>query len=75
MTMISSIDLDIINIYRSLGASSNQLMTDIRRLLNLAKSTIIVGDLNICAVKEKVPYHYKIFDETRISTKGVISNT
>ena len=71
MTMISSIDLDIINIYRSLGAPSNQLMTDIRRLLNLAKSTIIVGDLNICAVKEK--FHTIIRCLTRLGFQQKVS--
>ena len=71
MTMISSIDLDIINIYRSLGAPSNQLMTDIRRLLNLAKSTIIVGDLNICAVKEK--FHTIIRYLTRLGFQQKVS--
>ena len=53
MTKISSDEEDIINIYRSEGASSKHLIKDINEVFDGTKRTIIVGDLNICYTKEK----------------------
>ena len=53
MTKISSDEEDIINIYRSEGASSQHLIKDINEVFDGTKRTIIVGDLNICYTKEK----------------------
>ena len=53
MTKISSRNEDVINIYRSEGASSEQLIHDIKNLFNRKKKTFIVGDLNICYSKER----------------------
>ena len=53
MTLISSSTEDIINVYRSEGAPSNELTTDINQLFNKKRRTIIVGDLNICSFREK----------------------
>ena len=53
MTLIRGKYEDIINIYRSEGAPSMQLTNDIKRLVNKTRRTIIVGDLNICSLKEK----------------------
>ena len=48
MTKISCVDHDIINVYRSNGASSNLLISDLRKFVNESKETFVVGDMNIC---------------------------
>ena len=53
ITKVGSNDLEIINIYRSDGASTNALIKDISRLIDQSKITIIVGDLNICFLSER----------------------
>ena len=53
ITKISSDDEDIINLYRSQGASSQQIISAVKELFNRAKKTLIVGDMNICYSKEK----------------------
>ena len=53
MSKISSRDLDIINIYRSKGASSADFLFHLMSAFDTTKKTMIVGDLNICGITEK----------------------
>ena len=53
ITRVSSKCLDVINIYRSVGASSMDLIIDLSEILDLSKETLIVGDLNICYISER----------------------
>ena len=48
MTKISSESQDIINVYRSEGADSSLFIEDLIQLFDSTKTTIIVGDFNIC---------------------------
>ena len=53
MTKISTPEVDIINIYRSQGADSSELIQDLRLIINQATPTIICGDLNLCFINER----------------------
>ena len=48
MTKISSDSRDIINIYRSGGAPSENFKNDLRDLFDPKKETFLVGDFNLC---------------------------
>ena len=53
LTMIRSDKQDIINIYRSAGASSSQLLDDFKSMFDSERRTLLIGDLNICFLSEK----------------------
>ena len=53
MTKVSCEQHDIINVYRSEGASSNLFVSEFRRLFNVSKKTFVVGDLNICYLSQR----------------------
>ena len=63
MTLISGRTEDIINLYRSEGAPSKQLIADIKHLFNNRRRTILVGDLNICSFREKCHTVLRSLDE------------
>ena len=48
MTKIVSKSQDIVNIYRSVGASSDDFMKDLERLFDSMKVTYLLGDFNLC---------------------------
>ena len=52
MTKVSSKKYDIINCYRSVGASSNMFIDALSTLLDRTRETFIVGDLNLCVLSE-----------------------
>ena len=53
MLLVASTDLNIINIYRSSSSESpSALMQDLSELFDEQKTTIIVGDMNICSKEE-----------------------
>ena len=54
MTKISTDCHDIINVYRSGGAATDNFKRDLRVLFDQTKKTFIVGDLNICFKSESV---------------------
>ena len=70
MTKISSSKEDIINIYRSEGASSEQLIKDFKILFNRKKKTFIVGDLNICYSKDR--FHRVLRALTSLGFKSLV---
>ena len=53
MTKVSSEYFDVVNVYRSDGASSNALIRDLSRIIDQSKSTLIVGDFNICYLSQR----------------------
>ena len=63
MTKLESISLDIINVYRSKGASSVQFLKDLYELHNHEKETLIVGDFNICHVMEREHEVFKALED------------
>ena len=52
MTKVTSQSLDIINIYRSEGAITENFKKDLRMLFNAKKATYLVGDFNLCFKSE-----------------------
>ena len=52
ITLLSSPELDIINIYRSQGMDTAELANDLRYMINKSKLTIVCGDLNLCYIDD-----------------------
>ena len=52
MTKIGNGNQDVINVYRSGGAASENFKMDLRGLFDRTKKTFLVGDLNICFKSE-----------------------
>ena len=52
MSKICSEKIDVINIYRSDGASTEDFLFDLISMIDTTKITLIVGDLNICGKTE-----------------------
>ena len=51
ITKIESDDLDVIAIYRSKEGSLSKLISKLHDIINMSKSTLIIGDMNICNKK------------------------
>ena len=51
-TKIESIDLDVIAIYRSNDGLSEKLTSKLQEIINMSKSTLVIGDINICNKKQ-----------------------
>jgi hypothetical protein len=51
ITKIESEDIDVIAIYRSKEGSLDRLISKLHSIINMSKSTVIVGDMNICNKK------------------------
>ena len=52
MTKIVSEAQDVINIYRSVGASSDEFIKDLEKIFDSTKVTYLLGDFNLCFKKE-----------------------
>ena len=52
MTKVSCNKYDIVNCYRSDGASSQKFIDDISKLIDGTRETFILGDLNLCILSE-----------------------
>ena len=63
MTLIESKELDIINIYRSDDAVSDDFIKKIGELLNPKKPTIITGDFNLCYTSQRNHSIFKALDK------------
>ena len=48
MTKIISEAQDVINIYRSVGASSDKFIKDLEKIFDSTKVTYLLGDFNLC---------------------------
>ena len=53
LSKISTPEVDVINIYRSQGADSTELIQDLKLSINQAIPTIICGDLNLCYINQR----------------------
>jgi hypothetical protein len=51
ITMIELEDLDIITVYRSTGGNLGRLVNKLEDIINISKSTLVIGDMNICNKK------------------------
>ena len=51
ITKIETEDIDVIAIYRSKEGSLDRLISKLNGIINMSKSTLIVGDMNICYKK------------------------
>ena len=52
ITKKHSHDIDIISIYRSREGSLSSLVEKLELIINMSKSTVVIGDMNICNKKE-----------------------
>ena len=48
ITKVESIDMEIISVYRSEQGNPTELLTHIINMINTERTTVIVGDFNIC---------------------------
>ena len=53
ITKYESKDVVSINIYRSAGGSTSEILDEIKNLENKEKANIVTGDMNICAQRER----------------------
>ena len=63
MSKLSSDSQDIINIYRSEGAQSDDFKKDLKKLFNCYKDTYLVGDFNLCYKSDR---NHPILKEIRL---------
>ena len=54
ITKLKSDELDIVAVYRSEGGSLDELVSKLLDIIDLSKSTLVVGDINICNRKRPV---------------------
>ena len=60
--MLSSPELDIVNVYRSQGMDNVELANDLRSIVNKSKLTVICGDFNLCYVDDRDNEVTKMFE-------------
>ena len=53
ISLLSSPELNVINLYRSQGMDNTELANDLKTLINEDKLTIICGDFNLCYVEQR----------------------
>ena len=53
LTLLSSTELDLVNIYRSKGMDNKELVQDLKDIINTDKFTVICGDMNMCYIDER----------------------
>ena len=63
ITKIESEEIDVIAIYRSQEGSVVSLIQKVKDIINFSKSTMIIGDLNICNKKMEQNDFRKFLDE------------
>ena len=61
MTKITSERLDNINVYRSIGAETENLLEDLFTLISPGKQTLFVGDFNLCYLTESSHQLFQAF--------------
>ena len=60
--MIESKELDVVAVYRSNDGSFDKLIGKLLNILDLSKSTLVIGDMNVCS-KKRPDNELKIFLE------------
>ena len=53
ISKLTSNSLDVISIYRSQEGKVNQLLKEIKDMMNWDKTTLICGDINICYISDR----------------------
>jgi hypothetical protein len=53
ITLLSSPELDVVNVYRSQGMNNAELAHDLKDIINNSKFTLICGDFNLCYVDDR----------------------
>ena len=72
ITKLRSESLDVINIYRSAGASTEAFGHDVSYLISSGKQTLIVGDFNLCYFSD---YKHQLFEALRVQGfKQIVKN-
>ena len=51
ITMIELEDLDIVTVYRSTDGDLGRLVNKLEDIINISKSTLVIGDMNVCNKK------------------------
>ena len=72
MTLIKSKELDVVNVYRSNDAVSDEFIAKLSELLHPKKQTIITGDFNLCYTSQRNHPIFKALDEK--SFKQLVTN-
>ena len=67
ITKIESADTDVIAIYRSQEGSVGSLIQKLKDIINISKSTLIIGDMNICNKKMKQNDLRKFLEEHKFN--------
>ena len=57
LTKLTSLNIDVINVYRSTDTDTKMFLTDIKKIIS-DKKTLIIGDFNLCFLSET---HHEIF--------------
>ena len=74
ITKIESMDLDVIAIYRSKDGHIDKLISKLQEIINMSKSTIVIGDMNIC-IKKQPKNELKNFLEQRTFSQIITQAT
>ena len=53
MTKLRTTEADIIHVYRSQGADDKEMIDDFAAVIDMDRTTIIVGDFNFCSIDQK----------------------
>ena len=51
--LLSSPEIDVVNVYRSQGMNNDELANDLRTLIDKSKFTLICGDFNLCYIESQ----------------------
>ena len=53
ITKMESEDMDVIAVYRSQAGSLRDLIRKLENLINLSKTTLVIGDMNVCNMEKQ----------------------
>ena len=72
MARVVSEELDIINVYRSSDANTNNFVESLRSLINETKKTYVVGDFNLCFDSERSHPVFRFLENSKF--KQLVQN-
>ena len=53
ISLLSSADLDVVNVYRSQGMNNAELAEQLENIIDKSKLTVICGDFNLCYIEDR----------------------
>ena len=53
ITLLSSPEMVVLNVYRSQGMNNDELANDLKSLINISKFTLVCGDFNLCYIESR----------------------